>query len=220
MEIRVSFWVIVLIQILCLSPCTLAQAEGPRYSPQELRTDFDILRSALTSGDPGIYRYTSQATLEAAFNKTRGLLGRQMDATEFYRVLAPMIAEIKNGHTQLQLPRGLREKTLATEPILPLGLRMLEDDRVYILRDLSSGQHELAGFELLSVNGRTANWITSRMESPFGRRGHSHISKTGLLWPCFCRKSGFVVGHSRSVLFGGYKGRAPQVGYSFGNHGI
>ncbi len=177
MEIRVSFWVIVLIQILCLSPCTLAQAEGPRYSPQELRTDFDILRSALTSGDPGIYRYTSQATLEAAFNKTRGLLGRQMDATEFYRVLAPMIAEIKNGHTQLQLPRGLREKTLATEPILPLGLRMLEDDRVYILRDLSSGQHELAGFELLSVNGRTANWITSRMRNSLSEDGDIPTSR-------------------------------------------
>jgi len=98
------------------------------------------LHGALTSGDPGIYRYTSAATLEAAFKKARAMLGRAMDDAEFYRVLAPMIAKIKNGHPQLRWPKDLREKTLESEPILTLGVQMLEDDRMYIYRDLSSGQ--------------------------------------------------------------------------------
>jgi len=68
------------------------------------------------------------------------MLGRAMDDAEFYRVLAPMIAKIKNGHPQLRWPKDLREKTLESEPILTLGVQMLEDDRMYIYRDLSSGQ--------------------------------------------------------------------------------
>jgi hypothetical protein len=174
---KARFLVILLIQILSLSLLGLAQAEGPRYSPQELTADFDILHSALTSGDPGIYRYTSAATLEAASKKARAMLGRPMDAAEFYRVLAPLIAEIKNGHTQLQWPKGLREKTLATEPILPLGVRMLEDDRVYVFRDFRSGQQDLVGFELLSVNGYTAKWITSKMRNSLSEDGDIPTSR-------------------------------------------
>jgi len=154
-----------------------AQSGGPHYLSRDLTADFDILRNALISGDPGIYRYTSAATLEAALNKTRAQLGRQMDGAEFYRVLAPMIAEIKNGHTQLQWPKGLRENTLATLPILPLGIRMLGDDRVYIFRDLSSAQHDLAGFELLAVNGHSAKWITSKMAKSLSEDGDIPTSR-------------------------------------------
>jgi hypothetical protein len=171
------FFAILLIQILSSSLWSLAQTGEPRYSPQELTTDFDIVRGALTSGDPGIYRYTSQATLETAFKKARANLGRPMDAAEFYRVLAPMIAHIKNGHTQLQWPSGLREKTLATEPVLPLAVRMLEDDRVYIFRDLSSEEHDLAGFELLGVNGHSTKWITSKMGESLSEDGDIPTSR-------------------------------------------
>ena len=156
---------------------SVAQSGGPRYISRDLTTDFDILRNALISGDPGIYRYTSAATLEAAFNKTRAKLGRQMDSGEFYRVLAPMIALIKNGHTQLQWPKGLRENTLATVAMLPLGVRMLEDDRVYIFRDLSSAQHDLAGLELLGVNGHSAKWITSKMAKSLSEDGDIPTSR-------------------------------------------
>jgi len=174
---KAKFFVILLIQMLSFPLWNLAQSDGRRYSPQELTADFDILRNALTSGDPGIHRYTSSETLGAAFKKTRAALDRPMYAAEFYRVLAPMIAEIKNGHTQLQWPKDLREKTLATEPILPLGVRMLEDDRVYIFRDLSSGQHDLAGFELLNVNGHSAKWIASKMRNSLSEDGDSPTSR-------------------------------------------
>jgi hypothetical protein len=166
-----------LIQMLSLSLWNLAQADGTRYSPQELTTDFDILRGALTSGDPGVYRYTPSATLDAAFRIARARLDRPMYAAEFYRVVAPMIAEIKNGHTQLQWPKDLREKTLATEPVLPLGVRMLGDDRVYVLRDFRSGQHDFAGFELMSVNGHSAKWITSKMGNSLSEDGDIPTSR-------------------------------------------
>jgi len=46
------------------------------YGPHELTVDFAILRNALTSGDPGIYRYISPTTLDASFVKVRAMLNR------------------------------------------------------------------------------------------------------------------------------------------------
>ena len=177
MEKRARFFAILVIQLLFLSLWSRAQAVGSPHNPQELTADFDVLERALISGDPGVYRYTSPATLEAAFKRARAMLGRPMDAAEFYRMLAPLIAKIKNGHTQLQWPKGLREKTLATEPVLPLGLRTLADDRIYIFRDLHSEQHELAGFELLSVNGHNAKWIASKMRTSLSEDGDIPTSR-------------------------------------------
>jgi hypothetical protein len=177
MERKTRFFVVLLMQSLSLALWSLAQAGGPTYRPRELTADFDILKSVLISGDPGIYRYTTSATLEAEFGKVEAMLNRPMSAAEFYRVLAPMIADIKNGHTQLQWPKGLREKILATERVLPLGLRTLGDDRIYIFRDFHSGEHDLAGFELLSVNGHTAKWIACKMRDSLSEDGDIPTSR-------------------------------------------
>lgn len=174
---KTRFFVVLLLQMFSFPPWNLAQANGTRYGPQELTTDFDILHSALTSGDPGIYRYISPTTLDASFVKVRAMLNRPMDAAEFYRVLAPLVAEIKNGHTQLQWPKGLREKILAAQPVVPLGVRMLADNRVYIFRDFSAGAHDLAGLELLSVNGHSAKWITSKMREALSEDGDIPTSR-------------------------------------------
>ena len=69
---KTRFFVIILIQMLSFSLWNLAQANGTRYSPQELTTDFDILHSALTSGDPGIYRYISPKILRHFVCESQG----------------------------------------------------------------------------------------------------------------------------------------------------
>jgi hypothetical protein len=149
---------LLLIQILSLQ--TLPHAE-PRYTPQQLTADFAILQSALISGDPGIYRFTQRTEVEAEFSRVRARLDRSMNTVEFYREIAPAVAAIKNGHTHLDWPEGFKKQKLAREPLLPLGVRVLQDDRVYVFRDFSSSPHDLAGSELLSINGRSAKSIVA-----------------------------------------------------------
>jgi hypothetical protein len=148
-----------------------------RYTSRQLTADFDILEGALLSGDPGIFRFKSRYSVYTEFRDQRARLDRPMDAMEFYGVLAPTVAAIEDGHTHLDWPAGLKERLLAHEPLFPFGVRVLDDDRVYIFRDFSSNSHDLAGFELLSINGRAANSIVKEISAMLSEDGDISSSR-------------------------------------------
>jgi len=85
----------------------LAHAQEPAAAPiqpQLLQEDFQIARRALEEGHSGIYRYTPKAELDSAFDDAAKRLDRPMTPLEFYRVLAPVVARIKCGHTSVNPP--------------------------------------------------------------------------------------------------------------------
>ena len=92
------------LSLFCLSIAPLLVAQT--IEPEKLREDFRILRSALEEGHPGIYRYTPKAELDSVFDATAARLDRPMTALEFYRVLAPVVAALKCGHTSMGFIRG------------------------------------------------------------------------------------------------------------------
>src|ERR1043165_5441959 len=116
--------------MLALWPVSLAQtvnqaspdpaAALPKFTREQLREDFQIARRALEEGHSGIYRYTSKAELDAAFDRAEASLDRPMDAYEFFRVMAPTVARIKCGHTSIALPADIRQELNTRAPALPL----------------------------------------------------------------------------------------------------
>jgi hypothetical protein len=133
-----------------------AEIDGRRFTIGQMTADLDILHDALISGDPGVYRHVQRAALQSEFLSVRARLNRPMDAVEFFRVVAPAVAAIKDGHAHFDWPSGFRAQFLTSEEVLPLGVRVLQDDRAFIFRDFSSTAHDLAGSELLSINERSA----------------------------------------------------------------
>src|SRR5262249_3863717 len=122
-------------------------AEDPAATtlePDQLRADFRIARQALEEGHSGIYRYTSKEELDRLFAHAEQSLTKAMTVVEFYRVLAPVVAAIKCGHTDISLPKDCLKTLTAKSGVLPLQVRVL-DGKVYVLRDLSGGPVSLAG---------------------------------------------------------------------------
>ncbi len=138
-----------------------AEADGRRFTVGQMTADLDILQNALVAGDPGVYRYIQRSALKSEFLSVRAQLDRPMDAAEFFRVVAPAVAAIKDGHAHFDFPSGFRAQFLANEKVLPLGVRVLQDDRAFIFRDFSSSSHGLAGSELVSVNGHSTRSLLS-----------------------------------------------------------
>jgi peptidase S41-like protein len=140
----------------------------PKFSPDQLREDFQIARRALEEGHSGIYRYTPKAELDRVFDAASKSLDRPMDAVEFFRVLAPAVAAIKCGHTNVTLPEAFRKEINNTYPLLPFQVRVLKG-RAYIFRDFADlGNPEnksgaLAGREIRSINGVPALKIVATM---------------------------------------------------------
>ena len=126
---------------------------GPKVPQADLLDDFRIARQALEEGHIGLYRRTSKGDLDRLFDRTGAAIDRPLDAFEFYRLVAPVVAAIKCGHTEVGLPADVRQELETRTLLLPMRVRLL-DRKVYVFRDLSAGKDgRLAGSEIRSVNG-------------------------------------------------------------------
>ena len=135
---------------------------GKTIEPDKLVADFRLARQALEEGHSGIYRYTPKEELDGLFDRAEKSLTRPMNAVEFYRILAPVVAAIKCGHTGVGLPEEMQKAYSTKALLLPLQIRVLAG-KVYILRDFSDGATTLAGREIRSINGVPAAKIVETM---------------------------------------------------------
>lgn len=71
------------------------------YTQTQLLDDLTFLKNVLVEAHASLYRYQSKAALDSAFLKATGLINKPMTEVEFWRVLQPVIAGIRSGHTAL-----------------------------------------------------------------------------------------------------------------------
>ena len=140
-----------------------AQTRPPaKIEPSLLQEDFRIFRSALEEGHSGIYRYTPKAEMDRVVNDAAKQIDRPMNALEFYRLLAPVVARIKCGHTGVLPPRDIQQATAKTLPLFPFDVEVL-DGKVYTLREYMPDEQHLIGLEVRAINGVPADRILAAM---------------------------------------------------------
>jgi len=163
-------------QIASVTTSQDAAAPPAKFTREQLREDFQIARAALEEGHSGIYRYTKKADLDHVFDEAAKSLDHPMDAYEFFRVMAPVIAAIKCGHTNVSLPDNLRQELNNRAPLLPLQVRVI-DKKPYVFRDFSSREHQLAGQEIRSINGLPTAKIIATMLAAINADGDVETSR-------------------------------------------
>lgn len=123
-----------------------------KVDPKSLRADFQIARRTLFEIHSGVYRYTPKEQLDSAFDAALKQLDRPMTGLEFYRILAPLFAQIKCGHTSVDPPASVEQALSQTVPLFPLDVEVLER-KVYVTREYSREDYHLAGLEIREING-------------------------------------------------------------------
>jgi hypothetical protein len=134
----------------------------PKIEPNLLQADLQIARMALEEGHSGIYRYTPKSELDRAFDSANKKLTQPMDALQFLRILAPVVAEIKCGHTSVRPPKKIQEALDQTIPLFPFDVGIL-NGKVYVTRDYQPKEEKLAGLQIRKVNGAGIDRILSTM---------------------------------------------------------
>ena len=151
--------------------------EPPKlFSPQQLLEDFRIARSGLEEGHPGVYRYVTKKTLDRQFDEAEKKLDHPMDAYHFYRILAPMVARIRCGHTNCNLATPDQDAFMKSALVAPFQVKLI-GRRAYILRDYANDDGAMVGGEIRAINGRRierivadlAAAVTGDGEIPTGR---------------------------------------------------
>ena len=139
-------------------------------TPAQLQEDFHRLRFLLEHADPGLYRYTPKAEMDSRFDAVGRQLQQPLTDLEFYRLLAPLIAAIRNSHTSIRPPADALRSIRASDNVFPFVLRY-RDGRAYIEANLSADTSIRPGTEIVSINGRSMADVTKEfVRQPHSRR--------------------------------------------------
>jgi hypothetical protein len=134
---------------------THAQVTAPKFTGAQLHQDFELFVRALKEAHPGLYRYTSKAELESLFAKTKSQIRDGMTEEEFYKLLMPVIVEIRCGHTKwFRKDRADDRYAFYNDQLFPLKLYFI-DDKAYIVGDYSGNSNVDLKAEVLAINGKS-----------------------------------------------------------------
>src|SRR5918997_1442596 len=86
--------------VVLVSPRSFSKATTAKFTVQQLKEDYHLLLTSLKEAHPGLYRYTRKEKFENQAKLIENKLDHAMTEEEFYKLVMPLIANIKCGHTK------------------------------------------------------------------------------------------------------------------------
>src|SRR5262249_50981147 len=133
-----------------------------KLAPSAAQADFDLMRKALEEAHTGLYRYTTKAQMDRAFDAQRSKLKRPMTKVEFLAVVAETLAQIRCGHTGA-MPDEELQAQLKDARKFPLRLLPAGRGLIVVSNDTPDDRTIRPGMEIMAVNGREASGIFDRI---------------------------------------------------------
>lgn len=128
--------------------------------PDKLKEDLDFLFKTIEEVHPNMYAYTTKDEFTKYRDELYNQIDRPMTRLELYKLTAPVVASLKNGHTQLYMPdKDFKEYLSNGGKILPIEFRW---DRDILIIDKNYGKQDLpVGGTVLKIDSYNAeNLIT------------------------------------------------------------
>src|SRR5580658_2179365 len=77
-----------------------------KYSPGELRKDYQVFRGTLEAWHPSLYWYTARDSMDHYFNAGYAALTDSMTEPQFRKLLSYVIARVRCGHTSVSASKA------------------------------------------------------------------------------------------------------------------
>lgn len=139
------------------APLSAQTADGAHYSPRTLSADqasrdVALLRRALETVHPGLYRYSDKAAIDAAFARLEAAAAVPITELALHAEIARLLAAIHCDHTKAEMSEALDDFRTRNATHLPLRFQLIEGRMIVVASDGQPGAPP-AGSEILSING-------------------------------------------------------------------
>lgn len=117
--------------------------------------DFDYLLE-LIEAHPDPYQYTSKHSMDSLIEDKQSQLGFVDSDMEFYKLLAPIVTAMHDGHCDIFPPQDVSKKIREDCGHFPYKLHLTNEDRLYVLSNVC--QEELPipnGAEIIEIEGQS-----------------------------------------------------------------
>ncbi len=163
-----------------------ASVASPLYTPRQISAedatrDVALLRRALETVHPGLYRYTPKAQIDAAFARLEAAASRPITELALHAEIARMLATIHCDHSKAEMSDALSAFRRTNATHLPLRFRLIEGRMIVQSNDGQPGAPP-RGSEILEINGMPVPQLLlqlSAMVSYDGATDHAIAAKLG-----------------------------------------
>lgn len=158
---KVGIILIILSTVMGLISCMNQGDASERYSADQLQKDFGQFRKILEDKTAGLY--TDRIALSVALDQAEAEMQDGMTEQEFFRILAPVVTQLRCGHSFLSVSKATEEDMRSRALFFPLDVRFI-DDRLFVIAD-PYGSGATPGTEILSINGRMSSELMRTISS-------------------------------------------------------
>ncbi len=146
-----------------------------KFSPEQLKQDFDIGWGSYQKNHPSLYWYNSKDSVDKAFEKVRASLTDSLTEAEFRLRLSYAVSSIRCGHTSVLTSKGYRTYSRkAKEPLFPLQVKVWGADSMVVLQNLLGDSFPIKrGTVLTGIDGVPASAFISQMKQYAYTDGYS-----------------------------------------------
>lgn len=175
----VYLFLIILSFTSCISNKEYNEKLTSKHSPDQLKKDLSIIKSSLEEAHPGVYWYIKKEKLDFKFDSIKSLLKDSMNSVEFYRLTAPLVSEVKCGHTRLIHP-GLKLnkeqkaaiKNKGEAPITQLKYKV-EGNQLFVVSANKALTHIQPAMEILSIDSISTPTIINSLKKLYSSDGYN-----------------------------------------------
>ncbi|MBK8847115.1 MAG: hypothetical protein IPO27_11415 [Bacteroidetes bacterium] len=151
------------------------------YSVEELKQDFDVFRTSLEEGHPGLYLFKSKTQMDSIFEATSSSITHQMTNSELMIVLCKVVAQIGDGHLKVVPPKVKLDSLDEGATAIPFRV-YYADDKLYVQRNYSTlSDKEFLGAQIIAINGHSITDFIKEFLLIFPSDGNNVTHKYRLL---------------------------------------
>ena len=166
--------ILAILIICCISSqFSFAQNFGnfPDIKKEKLLTDLDILYQGLDKFHSGMYWYTPKDSVDIAFKEVRNKITNDLNVLEFHKLIAPLVALSREDHTDISLPKIVKEQYKREIKFLPFTFIFLGNE-LYCVKNGSDFQDfALEGKQIELINGESPISIVEKIGNLFASDG-------------------------------------------------
>jgi C-terminal processing protease CtpA/Prc len=155
-------------------------------SVEKMKQDVDYTYQKLQRLHPNLYGYIDKAALDYKFDSVKKTITSPLKPLGFYKKLSPLVAAVRQGHSQVYTPTKQFTKKEAkilekkgTGPISQFDLDVI-DNKLYIIKNKSQDQSIQAGAEIISMNNISPSELIAEYDSYFSSDGFNTTYKSAV----------------------------------------
>jgi C-terminal processing protease CtpA/Prc len=184
----ISSIVLISIIISCTSRKELNYTVSEKkHETAQLIKDVDFTYQLLKDGHPGLYWFINKTQLDFKFDSLKKTITIPLTTKEFFKKLAPVVAQVKCGHTKMLLvTKKLTKKEqdsvkkLGVKPLNQFGYKIV-NNKLYITSFNASIKNIKKGNEIVAINDIPATEIISNLKANIPSDGYNQTFKNASL---------------------------------------